>query len=163
MSLTTVHRRLVILAVPALARAGLTMPNRPARAAANVTFPFINNGNQTIWVGALGNAGHPTPNGGGWAMAPKATMTLSLPGNWGGRFWGRTGCTFNGAGQGHCDTGDCGLTLQCSGRGGEPPATLAGFTLQPINAGASDISDVSFVERHNLPTTVKPGGGSPAS
>jgi hypothetical protein len=83
-------------------------------------FIFINNSSETIWVGALNNPGSALPNHGGWAMAAGVTTTLNLPTGWQGRFWGRTGCTFDSAGNGSCDTGDCGRVLQCNGAGGVP-------------------------------------------
>jgi hypothetical protein len=163
MSLTVVHKRLIFVTTLVLIIAGLACLGQSASAAPNVSFTFINNGTKTIWVGALGNAGQQTPNGGGWAMAPKSQRTISLPGNWGGRFWGRTGCVFNAAGQGACETGDCGKTLLCAGRGGAPPASLAEFTLQQATPGASDFYDVSYVDGYNLPLTIKSVGGSPSS
>jgi chitodextrinase len=129
-----------------------------ARTAANVSFTFVNNMTQTVWVGALGNS---IPNGGGWAMAPGATTTISVPGTWSGRFWGRTGCSFNASGVGNCETGDCGGHLACNGAGGVPPASLAEFTL--ANGTGTDIYDVSFVDGFNVPMTVQTVGGTKTS
>jgi Thaumatin family len=130
----------------------------PARAASTRTFTFVNNTSQTIWAGALANAGLTTPGNGGWAMAPGSTYSLTVANNWAGRFWGRTYCSFNSAGQGTCETGDCGGVLQCNGAGGVPPASLAEFTLS--GSGGDDFYDVSFVDGFNVPITITPVGGA---
>jgi hypothetical protein len=161
MTLTTARPRLLVLVLCALLAAGGAVAGRAsAQAATGVTFTFVNNSGQTIWVGALGNFGRATPNGGGWALANGASTTLNLPGDWGGRFWGRTGCSFDGAGHGHCDTGDCGGRLACGGLGGATPASLAEFTLQRDHPGWNDYFDVSFVDGFNVPMTVRPAGGA---
>lgn len=132
----------------------------PAKAASTRTFTFVNNTSQTIWAGALANSGFTTPNNGGWVMAPNATVTITVANNWQGRFWGRTYCSFNSAGVGTCETGDCGGVLNCNGAGGIPPASLAEFTLS--GAGGDDFYDVSFVDGFNVPMTITPiGGASP--
>ena len=130
----------------------------PARAASTRQFTFVNNTSQTIWAGALGNAGQATPGNGGWTMAPGSTYTLTVADTWSGRFWGRTYCSFNSSGSGSCETGDCGGVLQCNGAGGVPPATLAEFTLGGANG--NDFYDVSFVDGFNVPMTITPVGGA---
>jgi hypothetical protein len=127
-------------------------------AAGTRTFTFVNNTSQTIWTGALGNSGQIAPGNGGWAMAPGATNTVTVPDTWGGRFWGRTYCNFNSAGVGSCETGDCGGVLACNGAGGVPPASLAEFTLG--GSSGNDFYDVSFVDGFNVPMTVTPVGGA---
>ena len=43
----------------------------------------------------------PVPEGGGFRLDAGQTRTLTFPGGkWSGRLWGRTGCTFDGAGMG---------------------------------------------------------------
>ncbi|HET8846419.1 MAG TPA: thaumatin family protein [Ktedonobacteraceae bacterium] len=130
----------------------------PARAAGTRTFTFVNNTSQTIWAGALGNSGQVAPGNGGWAMAPGATTSVTVPDTWGGRFWGRTFCNFNSAGAGTCETGDCGGVLQCKGAGGIPPASLAEFTLG--GSSGNDFYDVSFVDGFNVAMTITPVGGA---
>ena len=154
-------KRLLMLLTLGLAAAVLVVPFTPARRAeaATVPFTFVNNAGQTIWVGALNNPGQPLPEAGGFALNPGETRTLQLPDNWQGRFWGRTGCVFNGA-TGRCETGDCGGRLQCNGIGGDPPASLAEFTLS--GAGDHDFYDVSFVDGYNVPMSIVPIGGSPS-
>lgn len=120
---------------------------------------FVNQCNQTIWVGALNAAPeHVLPENGGWELATGADHTLVLPEHWGGRFWGRTGCQFDGNGMGHCDSGDCGNRLACSGAGGQTPATLAEFTFAG-HAGL-DFYDISLVDGYNLPLTIRPVPGT---
>jgi hypothetical protein len=136
-----------------------TAPQAKAAAAdATRTFTFVNNTSQTIWAGALANSGLTTPGNGGWEMDPGATYTVTVADTWGGRFWGRTFCNFNGAGAGTCETGDCGGVLQCNGAGGIPPATLAEFTLG--GSSNKDFYDVSFVDGYNVPMTITPVGGA---
>ena len=61
-----------------------------------------------------------------------------------GRFWARTGCSFNG-GSGSCQTGDCAGQLSCS-LSGKPPATLAEYSL----GGAQDFYDISIIDGFNV-------------
>lgn len=68
-------------------------------------------------------------------------MSVFSPDNWAGRFWARTWC--NG-GSNHCDTGDCGNSYECHGKGGTPPITLAEFTLK--GHGGKDFYDISLVD-----------------
>ena len=130
----------------------------PARAASTREFTFVNNTTQTIWAGALGNAGQTVPGNGGWEMAPGSTYSVTVSDTWSGRLWGRTYCNFNSSGSGSCETGDCGGVLQCNGAGGIPPATLAEFTLG--GATGNDFYDVSFVDGFNVPMTITPIGGA---
>ncbi|PSN38882.1 hypothetical protein C0J52_18971 [Blattella germanica] len=92
-------------------------------------FIFVNNRGSTVWIGTLGNSGKPAPNNGGFQLDAGQQITVTTDDSWAGRFWPRTGCSFDGNGNGHCETGDCGNKLQCAGAGGQPPATLAEFTL----------------------------------
>ncbi|RVX16609.1 Thaumatin-like protein 1 [Vitis vinifera] len=72
---------------------------------------------------------------------------------------GRTLCSADSAGKFTCITGDCGSgTLDCSGGGAAPPATLAEFTLNGANG--LDFYDVSLVDGYNLPMLVAPQGGT---
>ena len=115
------------------------------------TFTFVNNTNQTIWVGAVGNPGYPAPNNGGWELAAHATMDVFTTNDWAGLFWGRTGCSFDSQGNGTCETGDCGNGLQCKGAryntvGG---TSLAEFALNKYQG--LDFYDVSLVDGSNIP------------
>lgn len=93
-------------------------------------------------------------------LAPGASAQFSAPPGWSGRFWGRTGCSFDASGQGKCLTGDCGGALKCSG-GGTPPATLAEFTLANSNTNM-DFYDVSLVDGYNIKMSVVATGGTGA-
>jgi hypothetical protein len=117
---------------------------------------LINSCKETVWVGAFGA---PVPMGGGFRLDAGQSTTVTVPGGkWTGRFWGRTGCRFNAAGLGQCDTGDCGGRLGCAGATGQPPATLVELTL---GGGAGpDFYDVSLVDGYNLPMAVAPLPGS---
>jgi hypothetical protein len=107
----------------------------------------VNAVNQTIWAATNQNAQHPIPVT-GWKLAPGQSVTFTVPPGWGGRVWGRTGCTFDSAGKGHCATGDCGGVLDCRGSGATP-ATLAELTLDSFDG--MDFYDVSLVDGSNLP------------
>lgn len=121
------------------------------------TFTFVNQCNETVWVGALGNPGRGNPNGGGWTLPAHATSTVEVPAGWAGRFWGRRGCSFDASGHGACVTGDCGGRLQCNGAGGVPPTSLAEFTLD--GGGNVDYYDVSLVDGYDLPIGITADGG----
>ncbi|KAL5840254.1 hypothetical protein ACOSQ4_012862 [Xanthoceras sorbifolium] len=68
------------------------------------------------------------------------------PGTTGTRIWPRTKCSFNAAGQGGCETGDCNGLLECRGYG-RPPNTL-------------DFFDISLVDGFNVPMDFNPVSGS---
>jgi hypothetical protein len=119
---------------------------------------FTNKCSETIWVGALNAAQYPLPENGGWKLDPGQSHTITLPDQWGGRFWGRAGCVFDANGMGHCDSGDCGGKAQCNGSGGKPPATLVEFTFAGF--GGKDFYDVSLVDGFNLPMGVAPTAGT---
>jgi hypothetical protein len=139
-----------IAAVAALAAITVASPRAEAQ---NRTFSFVNHCNETVWVGALGNPGKGNPNGGGWTVPAGASSAVSIPSGWAGRFWGRRGCNFDGAGNGTCATGDCGGRLQCNGAGGIPPTSLAEFTLN--GGGNVDFYDVSLVDGYDFPIQIR--------
>ncbi|XVF63675.1 hypothetical protein PTKIN_Ptkin09bG0105400 [Pterospermum kingtungense] len=121
------------------------------------TFTFVNKCEYTVWPGILGNTqldstGFELPSGG--------SRSFQAPPSWSGRFWGRTGCTSDqNTGQLTCQTADCGSSqIECNGRGANPPATLAEFTIG--SSGTQDFYDVSLVDGYNLPMVVEPSGGS---
>ncbi|KDP26886.1 hypothetical protein JCGZ_18044 [Jatropha curcas] len=117
-------------------------------------FTFSNRCRTTVWPGILSGAGKPQLMGGGFELRPGQSVTLNAPQGWSGRFWGRTGCSFDRSGRGRCLTGDCGGVLKCAGAGGVPPASLAEFTLNsPL-----DYYDVSLVDGFNLPISILPTG-----
>jgi Thaumatin family len=108
---------------------------------------IVNAWNETIWAATNPNAQHPIPVT-GWKLAPGQSVSFTVPNGWGGRIWGRTGCSFNSAGVGHCQTGDCGGLFQCQGSEGGT-TTLAELTLDSFDG--MDFYDVSMVDGANLP------------
>ncbi|KAF5747183.1 hypothetical protein HS088_TW06G01364 [Tripterygium wilfordii] len=121
---------------------------------------FINKCDYTVWPGILANAGTSQLDSTGFELPKSGSRSFQAPPNWSGRFWGRTGCTFDpNTSQGTCLTADCGSNqIECNGLNAIPPATLAEFT---IGSGATqDYYDVSLVDGYNLPMIVEPSGGS---
>ena len=108
---------------------------------------IVNADNETIWAATNPNAQHPIPVT-GWKLAPGQSVTFKVPNGWGGRVWGRTGCSFDASGVGHCQTGDCGGLFQCQGSEGGA-TTLAELTLDSFDG--MDFYDVSMVDGANLP------------
>ncbi|XP_061372404.1 thaumatin-like protein 1 isoform X2 [Gastrolobium bilobum] len=121
-------------------------------------FTFVNKCDYTVWPGILANAGTPMLDTTGFELPKDTSRSFQAPTGWSGRFWGRTGCNFDGSGSGSCLTGDCGSGhLECDGAGASPPVTLAEFTLGTVG---QDFYDVSLVDGYNLPMIVEGTGGS---
>ncbi|MFJ4784785.1 thaumatin family protein [Streptomyces sp. NPDC088794] len=99
----------------------------------------VNRTPKTVWAVVTNTAVYPQ----GRELAPGQSMSVTVANNWGGRIWGRTGCT--GTAAGYCATGDC--TSVCSG--GNPPTTLGEFTFDAF--AGMDFYDVSMVDGSNLP------------
>lgn len=96
------------------------------------------------------------PVGGGRRLDPGQVWSLDVPaGTMSGRIWARTGCSFDGMGNGSCQTGGCGgvLVLACTAFG-QPPVTLAELT---IGIGqTSDYFDISVIDGFNMPMEFLP-------
>lgn len=124
------------------------------------TFTITNKCSNTIWPGILSSAGTAQLSPTGYSLEAGQSTSISVPASWSGRFWARTHCTQDSTtGKFTCLTGDCGSgTLECSGSGAAPPATLAEFTLN--GAGGLDFYDVSLVDGYNLPMLVTPQSGT---
>ncbi|MBI4512420.1 MAG: thaumatin family protein [Deltaproteobacteria bacterium] len=123
------------------------------------TVTFTNKCAQSTWVGALnGDAKYELPSEGGFELLPGQSVSMGLPAPWGGRFWGRSGCAFDGSGKGNCATGDCGGREKCGGIGGQTPASLAEFFFGGY--GGKDFYDVSLVDGYNLPIGIAPKEGT---
>jgi hypothetical protein len=131
----------------AVKKAAATTPPGAADGAGSHRITIVNAYTQTIWAATNGNAQHPIPVT-GWKLAPGQSVTFTVPKGWGSRIWGRTGCSFNAAGVGHCLSGDCGGVFQCRGIGA-PPATLAELGYDSFDGLA--FYDVSLVDGSNLP------------
>jgi hypothetical protein len=108
---------------------------------------FVNAVDQTIWVASGEQTAKPALTTTGWVVKAGRQVTITVPDHWNGRFWGRTGCSFDAGGHGRCRTGDCGK-FQCTGYG-RIPATLAEFNLNSWQN--MDFYDVSLVDGSNLP------------
>ncbi|CAL4904855.1 unnamed protein product [Urochloa decumbens] len=126
------------MASPAVCSVLFILAAFAAASARAATFTITNNCGYTVWPAGI-------PVGGGTQLDQGQTWTVNVPAGTSGRFWGRTGCSFNG-GSGHCDSADCGGALSCT-VSGQPPATLAEFTI----GGAQDYYDISVVDGYNLP------------
>jgi hypothetical protein len=70
------------------------------------------------------------PAGLGKELLPGTSWSLDVPVITAAtNIWGRTGCSFDGAGRGRCQTGDCG-GLQCAaGNSSNPAVTKAEFSV----------------------------------
>ncbi|KAG8499844.1 hypothetical protein CXB51_006265 [Gossypium anomalum] len=121
------------------------------------TFTVTNNCPYTIWPGTLSGSGTPQLSTTGFQLDSGQSVRIpSVPAGWSGRIWGRTGCSFDAAGVGLCQTGDCGGKLACNGNGATPPASLFEITFGVGNQ--QDFYDVSFVDGYNLPLVSAPRG-----
>ncbi|KAL6847763.1 hypothetical protein ACP4OV_021891 [Aristida adscensionis] len=109
------------------------------------TFSITNQCSYTVWPAAL-------PVGGGMQLDPGKSWILNMPSGTRGRLWARTGCSFNGAGNGSCQTGDCSGVLNCT-RSGQPPITTAEFALA---SNETDYFDISLVDGFNVPMDFLP-------
>ncbi|KAK4403292.1 Thaumatin-like protein [Sesamum angolense] len=121
----------------------------------------VNNCKDHIWPAILGNAGHQTPNDGGFPLYSGQQLVVEVPQWWSGRIWARQGCCFDQTGRGSCQTGDCNGQLHCRGIGGQPPATLVEMTLG-TSTNPMHYYDVSLVDGFNLPVSMIPAGGGSA-
>ena len=127
----------------------------PAGGARQVT--FVNAVDQTIWVAGWQQTPQPALPVTGWVLPAGQSLSITVPDHWNGRFWGRTGCSFDGGGHGHCQTGDCAGKFQCT-QYGTIPATLAEYNL---NAWQNlDFYDVSLVDGSNLPMYINIAHGT---
>ncbi|KAL8556896.1 hypothetical protein ACS0TY_004393 [Phlomoides rotata] len=95
---------------------------------------------------------------GGRRLDSGQTWTVTAPaGTTQARIWPRTGCSFDGAGRGRCQTGDCNGVLECRSYG-VPPNTLAEYALNQFNN--LDFFDISLVDGFNVPMEFSPSSGS---
>ncbi|KAM3276367.1 hypothetical protein ACQJBY_044640 [Aegilops geniculata] len=125
-----------------------------ASTGATTTFTIANYCAYPIWPGTLAGSGTPQLSPTGFELGPGQAVRLAAPPGWSGRMWARTGCVFDAAGAGVCQTGDCGGRMECRGAGATPPATLFEVTLG--KGGGEDFYDVSLVDGYNLPVVAIP-------
>ncbi|XP_006649687.1 pathogenesis-related thaumatin-like protein 3.5 [Oryza brachyantha] len=119
-----------------------------ADAASTTVFTLLNNCTYTVWPATLSGNSAVAVGGGGFELAPGATVSFPGPAGWSGRLWARTDCVPAPSGASlSCATGDCGGAVRCS-LGGAPPVTLAEFTLG--GADGKDFYDVSLVDGYNV-------------
>ena len=114
-----------------------------------------------IYPAILTQGGH-GPQQNGFHLSSGSNQTIYVTGDWQGRVWGRTNCSFDSSGHSTgsaCGTGDCGGAMNCE-IAGAAPATLAEFTMQ----GGQDQTfyDISLVDGYNLPLAIVllPNGNS---
>lgn len=143
--------------VPVTPTAASAQANPVAPVAGERLVTFVNKTQQMIWVAASSNPGHTLATT-GWLLPAGASASTLIPDAWNGRIWGRTGCIFDSAGNGHCETGDCAGHFQCGMNWGSLPATLAEFNFNSY-AGL-DFYDVSLVDGSNLPMWINNYGGT---
>jgi hypothetical protein len=146
-------------AAPSSPAPAASEPPPSGAAGSNRLVTFTNRMSQTIWVAAAPSATSPLAAT-GWVLPAGQSVTITTPNNLNTRFWGRTGCVFNSAGVGHCQTGDCGGLFQCKGWG-TIPATLAEVNFDAWDS--LDFYDVSMVDGSNLPMYInitKSSGGT---
>ncbi len=102
-------------------------------------------------------------------IAAGATSNVCFPAaqsgkniQWSGNVFARTGCDSNGQ---NCKTGECGNAANqpCpTGTGGNPPATLAEFTLsnQAVSSAGPDYYDISMINGINVGLMMSPKSGT---
>jgi hypothetical protein len=128
----------------------------PSAGAGERVVTFVNLTSQTVWPAAQADPSQPLAAT-GWVLAPGASLSIQMPDHWNGRLWGRTGCSFDSAGNGHCVTGDCSGHFQCGAGGSVPPETLAEFDLDAWDG--MDFYDVNL-DGFNLPMWINHTGGT---
>lgn len=109
-----------ILTIALLAQQGsstLTLHPRDTVVPLRVT----NNCAETIWPAILTQSGAAPPSS-GFELRPGDTNPQEVSGDWRGRVWARTNCSFpsdggpaSGQGGAACETGDCGMFVECQG------------------------------------------------
>lgn len=94
---------------------------------ADVTITMVNKCPYTVWPGIQGN---PIPKPSGFEIKAGATHSIKVADGWeAARIWARTGCSGQDGSSFTCEACNCGNKVDCEGRGGEVPCSLAEFTL----------------------------------
>ncbi|KAJ6394797.1 hypothetical protein OIU77_023904 [Salix suchowensis] len=115
-------------------------------------FTLVNNCEDTIWPAVIPKDDN--YHGESFTLKPGQTAFYNASVGWSGRIWGRTGCNFDKNGNGTCQTGSCGTSLNCTGPS-SPPNSIAEFTL----GADADFYDLSLVDGYNLPIAISPING----
>jgi len=145
-----------IIALPGVGAQPSAGATRSPFSEASRRVTFVNHMHETIWVAASPGKAPAQLTVTGWKLPAGKQLTITVPNHWNGRFWGRTGCHFDAAGKGSCQTGDCNHQFQCQGYGAIP-ATLAEYNLDSWDH--LDFYDVSMVDGSNLPMYINSTGG----
>jgi len=61
------------------------------------TFTLVNKCDFPVWPGILSGSGSPKLDSTGFELSKDTSRTFRAPAGWSGRFWGRTGCNFDGS------------------------------------------------------------------
>lgn len=122
------------------------------------TIKISNKCHKKIWVGIYSQSF--TNTNGGFELGENTSTVITVPNNWNGKIWARTGCIFtNGQTDSiQCETGDCNGKLKCDSMG-TSPVTVAEFNL---SSGINKIDNynVSLVNGFNIPVVIKPTPGT---
>ena len=128
-------------------------------------FNFVNDTDQTIWVGArwqkLDTGEVITGPLTGFKIKPNQCITKCVPDRVTGRIWPRTDCITDSDGKFVCKTGDCGrpdnnFGVECNDATGLPPVIIGEFTLSNPN----DFYDLSNVDGYNIGMEINTSGGT---
>ncbi|CAN1276066.1 Thaumatin-like protein 1 [Linum perenne] len=112
---------------------------------------FTNNCPYSVWPGTIGGAGVTQLPATGFILLPAQSTIIELAPTWSfGRFWGRTGCSYDATSNFTCLTGDCGTgKIECNGNPPALPTTIVEFVL----SGPAQIDSflIRLVDGFNLP------------
>ncbi len=138
-------------------------PPPPVRSTRNLT--FINNCDETVWVGGSGQ-GLTSGEATGFELAAAGmsgnSKTITVPGNLqSGNFWPRTSCTFPCTSVPCCETGDCAnsenMTVECNGGTKAPPANSFEVTFN--ESPDNDFYDITNVDGYAVGIAVQQMNG----
>ncbi|CAN1134795.1 Thaumatin-like protein 1, partial [Linum perenne] len=121
---------------------------------------FTNNCPYSVWPGTIGGAGVTQLPATGFILLPAQSTIIELAPTWSfGRFWGRTGCSYDATSNFTCLTGDCGTgKIECNGNPPALPTTIVEFVL----SGPAQIDSflIRLVDGFNLPVSIAPVEGN---
>lgn len=97
------------------------IPGPPRKRDGGIPLVISNQCGEPLWPAIQTQSG--TGSGtGGFLLAPGTSRNLTVGGDWTGRVWGRTNCSFNAEGTASsrgsgpaCSTGDCAGLMGCAG------------------------------------------------